>query len=554
MHPAWEIDDIRHLLFEHLEPASLARLAQTCKIFFNIATDELWKTITSVSAFLSCFPLDYRRRPLHVDDLQRLHFYSAKIRNVILESEGIHRTIRLPPQFNASSKMGKVGSDLKTWEQLWSEIATIRPASSFLVNLKCVRVSCIAEELLIPLVGITGSNITQIYIKYITNPQKNSTVLRMLDQLQDTSKLEYLFVRDSEPDPVVLKVIQASPLKHLRLDPRVHGGKHAGFHFKMIPLRLEILEKSTLEKLTIGLTRDWCTPQIAASTSKYLPALQTLWLNLTTFVAEDCQNSCINTATPWTCCGALPNSNQLAGSQTDCGRRPPTLFFEKLDNPKLSLLNLKFHFNATGSMFLDIISSLKKSCRLRHLTELALAGGGWFNNCGECGARPPPRIKPSELRSAMTMLLPLPQLRVLRISVAPNFLSILDLDLYRTITGGIQSLEVLSLGHREFVASSEFDGVVYYERVSLHHLAAFCSMLPNLRKVDVGTVDMTALEGTPQTTWACHSVKDLVIYNVIGVGRGDETACQSSLRSMVNIFFPSLDGDKGSYPTVTRYG
>ncbi|KAF4632611.1 hypothetical protein G7Y89_g5515 [Cudoniella acicularis] len=63
------------------------------------------------------------------------------------------------------------------------------------------------------------------------------------------------------------------------------------------------------------------------------------------------------------------------------------------------------------------------------------------------------------------MLLPLPQLRILRLSVAPNFLDILDLKLYRSITAGLPALEELSLGHAEFYANySRYEQGAFYER------------------------------------------------------------------------------------------
>jgi hypothetical protein len=157
-------------------------------------------------------------------------------------------------------------------------------------------------------------------------------------------------------------------------------------------------------------------------------------------------------------------------------------------------------------MFLDVVSAANKSCRLRNLTELALAVGGWFSNCDECGQHPAPGISPTDLRQAINMLLPMHQLKTLRLSVAPNFLDVLDLQLYESITNGLPALEKLWLGHARFTTS----GTTYYERVPLHHLAAFCSMLPNL-DVSIGTVDGLTLEESPRAEWASLGVKSLVI-------------------------------------------
>ena len=116
----------------------------------------------------------------------------------------------------------------------------------------------------------------------------------------------------------------------------------------------------------------------------------------------------------------------------------------------------------------------------------------------------------------MNMLLPMPNLKILRLSVAPNFLDVLDLQLYKSITDGLPSLEKLWLGHSEFLATSEFEGITYYERVPLHHLAAFCSTLPNLVEVSMGTVDGLTLEESPRTEWACLSVESLTIRHWAG--------------------------------------
>lgn len=61
------------------------------------------------------------------------------------------------------------------------------------------------------------------------------------------------------------KLITQSPLKYLRLD---RGNYHWGNQiriFKKHPLGSEILLESTLEHLTISLTREWYTSEIQAS-------------------------------------------------------------------------------------------------------------------------------------------------------------------------------------------------------------------------------------------------------------------------------------------------
>jgi hypothetical protein len=111
---------------------------------------------------------------------------------------------------------------------------------------------------------------------------------------------------------------------------------------------------------------------------------------------------------------------------------------------------MKFPLDATGSKLREIVSAANNSFQLKNLAELALAGGGRFNNCSKCGKRPGPKIQPPDLRKALKMLLPIPQPKILRLNVAPNFLDILDLQLYKSIADGLPALENLWLGHPEF--------------------------------------------------------------------------------------------------------
>jgi hypothetical protein len=271
MHPSLQFDEIQRLTFKSLEPRDLARVAQTCKAFFHIATDELWKTINSFSPFLSCLPPDfqYRYRKLQVEEPQRYDFYVSKVQNLFLESRAV---IVLPPPFRSKpkSKASKYNPE-KTREELWEEIAKLRLMSELLSNLRRLPISNVAERLLVPLIGISGSNLTQIHIQFIENRQTQSFTLKALDGIQYTPKLESLFVRDNVAHLVDL--IRQSPLKHLRLDPRIRCHKP---QYNQSPLPHEILRKSTLENLTLGLTRDWYTPEIKALNSKYLPALKKL--------------------------------------------------------------------------------------------------------------------------------------------------------------------------------------------------------------------------------------------------------------------------------------
>jgi hypothetical protein len=499
MHAAWAIVEIRDLILELLDRRDLGRFSRTSKAFFHIATDALWDALDSFMPLVLCLPSDFGRRPLHLAEIQRLDFYAAKVRKLRLEE-----VLHLPPGFRGTKKTRPTDYG-KGWAELWEEIAALRPPSQFLPNLRRIRVNNVAEDLLAPLVGITGSNLTGLYLKAPHRKQADSVVGRFLVQLKDTPKLEYLFVRDGEPDITPLKLITAPSLIHLRLEPRVQHGGMAECSFEKHPLRLEILQKPKLEYLTLSLTRDWSTPEIEAM-GKYLPGLKTLWLNLNTFRPGACGQSCRNTNdNSWTCRG-LHHLEHLR-NDTSCQRRSPVAFFEGLDNPELKLLNIKFSIYTTAPMLLEVVSAAMNSCRLQNLKELALTGGGWFPHCHECARRPAPVIAPAALRQAVGMLLPLPQLKVLRLSVAPNFLDVLDHQLYKTLAEGLPALETIWLGHHEFNASSMFDAGTQYEKLPLHHIAAFCRLLPHVRQVSVGCVDGLALEEKPSPEWVCPNVK-----------------------------------------------
>ena len=307
-------------------------------------------------------------------------------------------------------------------------------------------------------------------------------------------------MRDGE-DLIPSQLLEQAPLQQLRLDPRVHAGRHQDFQLKKSPLRPGILEKSTLKKLTLGLTREWCSDKIDTQ-RKYLPSLKMLWLNLSTFHPIVCGTSCSNaSAASWTCSGTTN-----PGDPTNCGKRSPMAFLETLDNPELTLLNIKFSISCTGPMFVDVVRSVTKNCRLGEMTDLALAGGGWFSNCPECGIRPPPKINPEHLREALLTLPFVPRLKTLRLSVAPDLLDIMHMDTYRAIALKMPALEKLYLGHAEFYTGA-INGRRNYERVSIHHLAAFCSLLPRLEEVSVGTLDGMTLGQRFRKSWICEGIK-----------------------------------------------
>ena len=529
MHPLLQLDEIQRLIFKSLEPRDLARLARTCKAFFHTATDELWRTLRSFSPLLSCLPPDfqYQYRKLQVEDLHRYAFYAPKVQNLYLESETV---MRLPPLFQSKlrSKAKK-----KTWEELWEEISKLQPMAELLSNLRRLRISNVTERLLFPLIGMSGSNLTQLHIQFVQSNQTPSVTLKILSGIRYTPKLESLSVRDKEAHLVDL--IRQSPLKHLRLESQI---RRNSTQYNQYPLLHEVFAKSTLKNLTLVLSREWYSPEITGLKSKYLPELRRLWLNLIVFRPSQCEPSCVNITTgSWTCQNDNHPYNRNLHPRTNCGRRSPTVFLKGLDNPELSLLNIKFPIDITGRKFLDVVSAVSSSCRVGNLTELALAGEIWYTHWPEYGQRPRPQIRPADLRSSLVMLLPLPKLKILRLSVAPNFLDILDLKLYRSITAGLCTLEKLTLGHEEFYAVHAYDGSgIFYERVSLSHLAAFCSMLPNIKEVSIGTVDGLTLEERPHAKWACVGVESLKISRHADVYRG--TNLDLLLRGL-EMYFPN---------------
>jgi F-box-like len=118
MHTAWQVEDIRFLDFEHLDPRDLALLARTCKSFFYFATDALWKTLTSITPLIRLLPSDLRRRRLRVDDVHRLDFYATEVKNLCFENETPDiAVVWLPPEFNPAKKANWQGRDgHKLWE------------------------------------------------------------------------------------------------------------------------------------------------------------------------------------------------------------------------------------------------------------------------------------------------------------------------------------------------------------------------------------------------------------------------------------------------------
>lgn len=144
----------------------------------------------------------------------------------------------------------------KMWADLWGEIAELRPQSLFLPNVRRITIYRATCDCLVPLVGISGSRLEKLYVRFIHGEKSEHLTGNFLYRLQDVSKLEYLFVRDSM-DLIPRKVIAHAPLRQLRLDPRISRDCWDDYSFKSKPVLVGILEKESIEHLTIGLSREW---------------------------------------------------------------------------------------------------------------------------------------------------------------------------------------------------------------------------------------------------------------------------------------------------------
>ncbi|KAH8647949.1 hypothetical protein BX600DRAFT_443284 [Xylariales sp. PMI_506] len=515
MHLAWQIADIRHLILEHLEPKDLARLARTCTSLFNVTVGVLWKILTDFSPFICCLPTDYYLRTLTREDVNRLDWYSSKVGYINLEG-GAGRRLNRPDHLLWRAKRKTKWA--KTWLELWVEIAKLRPASGFLPNLRSLRLVNVGAAFLIPLVGTHGLNLVQLHMENVmpvSDRKGGDVVSRFFSGIDKAKNLEYISAANGVARYVPASLIQQQEsLRYLRLRPQ----KRRDIKANPVPDEQKLYDaifcKSGLQHLTMGLTKGWRTPVNETREPKSFAALQDLGLDLTALAI-------------------------------DYGPTSPIGFLEALDNPELHALSIKFPVEVTGPVFLDVVNAANRSCRLQNLVKLSLSGGGWLQAHGKDPRghevpRPPPLISGEELRQSITMLLPFHRLKLLRLSVAPNFLDILDLALYRSIAEGLPALEQLWLGHREFNGYLHNQWGPSYESLPLHHLAAFCHLLPCLFHVGVGGVDWTVLVEPPRPEFACPGVRFLTIFN--GVSRSNFRLSRSDLVAIsMRTYFPESD-------------
>ncbi|ESZ95395.1 hypothetical protein SBOR_4251 [Sclerotinia borealis F-4128] len=221
------------------------------------------------------------------------------------------------------------------------------------------------------------------------------------------------------------------------------------------------------------------------------------------------EDSCIHVSHHgWTC---SPHLDPNSPGTVKCGRRGPEGFIESLDSPSLRLLQITFPCDTTGPMLLSFVRAVESNCRFQNLTELVLGGGSWFTHWYLYPERPPLKIRSEDLREAVKILLPMPQLKVLQLSVASGFLDDLDLALFQNMANAMPSLEKLYLNYADSFTIAQYYIMTHYERIPVHHLAAFCSMFKNLKEVGVGTVDGISVEENPKEDWICKDIKTLKV-------------------------------------------
>jgi len=534
MHRAWLIDEILLLILEYLDRPSLAALARTCKGLFVPVTDELWKTLQTVAPFLDCLPPDIMKRPLQAKDIVRLDMYGDKVH--ILELEGtFHDPLQIPERWKGSKRKG---TDFRLWGRAWENIASARPQARFLPNLRSLRVNHADGDLLLPLVGISGKHLKKVWIKYLAFGRKGSgNIKEVLSNLQDYSKLEDVFVRNGgHTYNVPTRLVLEAPLKRLAVPSTIFPHRKAKDASDTYPIRQEILEKSSLENITVSLNREWCPVALLSSEKKYLPNLKYLWLDIMRVIPfnpgeyglhgwnEETVPERLAVSQPW---------NEYSQNE------PATTFFERLDNPELTLLNIKFPHSVNPDQLLATVAAARSNCRLRNLEELSLAGEGEGTNHQQYYHYSTSFIPPNVVAQGLISLLPLYSLRSLRLSVSPSFLSNLDLNLFRSIASGVPALEILRLTH-PLGPNFRFDHYCYVHRdemVPISNVVAFCSKLPKLVEITLGVVSVLpeAFEEAKDTDWVCPNVEIFSVCKCKGAGKVPME------NTLLEKWFPKID-------------
>lgn len=148
------------------------------------------------------------------------------------------------------------------------------------------------------------------------------------------------------------------------------------------------------------------------------------------------ESSCINARHHgWTCPSHLDTSNP---DTINYGRQSPEVFMHILDNPSLHNFHINLPLNTSGSMLISFFHTVAGNCQLYNLTELELGGSSWIHEQSNLN---PSKITSQYLRKALSLLLPLLQLKCLRINVAFGFPDTSDLAIYQAIANGMPNLK-----------------------------------------------------------------------------------------------------------------
>jgi hypothetical protein len=173
-----------------------------------------------------------------------------------------------------------------------------------------------------------------------------------------------------------------------------------------------------------------------------------------------------------------------------------------------------------------------------------LSTKGWA--CRWCEVHPRGGISPSQLRLGLKALLPLPKLRTLKISAAPNFLAILDVQWYREAAEAMPALETLCLGHREWAGTRRADPV-QVEGTPLRNIAAFCNFFQRLTTLELATLALGSIENPKPGDW-CPRVDTVVIQQWI-----PSAAPLVRRKAVIQTWFPNAEHAPDTGQRETRY-
>lgn len=219
-----------------------------------------------------------------------------------------------------------------------------------------------------------------------------------------------------------------------------------------------------------------------------------------------------------------------------------------LDNPSLHVFHIKLPLNTTGSMLVSFFHIVAGNCQLYNLTDLELGDSSWIHEQSNLN---PSKITSQNLRKAPSLLLPLLQLKCLRINVASGFLDTSDLAIYQAIANRKPNLRTHYLDYaNDWRRSSNYYMMITYENIPIHHLAAFCNMFPCLKEVAVGAVNGISWDESPKGEYICKNLEILIVgvwagtddLRAFGSLWGGEPAKKRVMKA-AKTYFPGLTED-----------